>query len=132
MSEKKIIHFKEQFISEEAAVLINDLNLDVQFGFYDHEKVKKQKLIFNLKLFINPNKYNDKDLKEIVDYDKIILIIKNILKNQINFLETLADKILKEIFQDNRIYKIHIKIEKPDAVKECISVGYEITKKRNS
>ncbi len=132
MSEKKIIHFKEQFIAEEATVLINDLNLDVQFGFYEHEKVKKQKLIFNLKLFINPNKYSDKDLKEIVDYDKIILIIKNILKNQINFLETLADKIIKEIFQDYRIYKIHIKIEKPDAVKECKSVGYEIIKKRNS
>ncbi len=132
MSEKKIIHLKEQFFSEEAAVLINNLNLNVKFGFYEHEKLKKQKLIFNIKLFIEPDKYSDKDLQEIVDYDKVIKIIKNILKDQINFLETLADRIIKKIFEDSRIYKIYIKIEKPDAIKECKSVGYTITKKRNS
>ena len=85
--------------------MINDLNLNVKFGFYEHEKLKKQKLIFNIKLFIEPDKYNDIDLQEIVDYDKVIKIIKNILKDQINFLETLADRIIKKILTQKNLKK---------------------------
>jgi len=34
------------------------------------------------------------------------------------------------LFKDKRINKIRLKIEKLDAIKETISVGIEITKKR--
>ena len=68
----------------------------------------------HLKIFKKLNKYK----------------IKNILVENINFLETLAEKIINIIFDDRRIIKINIKIEKPDAVSECDSVGYEITKER--
>ena len=69
-------------------------------------------------------------MEDVVDYDQIVKIIKNILIENINFLETLAEKIINKIFEDRRIIKINIKIEKPDAVSECDSVGYEITKER--
>ena len=88
-------------------------------------------LRFNLKLYIQSGNHQDKKLDQIVDYDKIIYIIKNILKNKINFLETLAEKIIDEIFSNRRIFKIYLKIEKPQAIKECKSVGYEIIKTRS-
>ena len=47
-----------------------------------------------------------------------------------NFLESLADDLFDELFKDERINKIKIKIEKLDAIKETTSVGIEITKKR--
>lgn len=131
MSEKKIIQLKESNTTKEEIILINDLNLNAIFGFYDYEKIKEQELVFNLKLYIKSGDHQDKKLDQIVDYDKIIYTIKNILKNKINFLETLAEKIIDEIFLNRRILKIYLKIEKPQAIKECKSVGYEIIKTRS-
>jgi dihydroneopterin aldolase len=131
MSEKKIIHLKDNISSEEEIILINDLMLNAKFGFYEYEKLKEQKIIFNLKLFIMPKIYEDKSLEEIVDYDQVINMIKKIISDPINFLETLADKIINEIFKDQRVFKVSIKIEKPEAIEKCKSVGYEVTKVRN-
>ena len=130
MNENKIIPIHQSLKIEDEAVIINDLTLNAKFGFYAKEKAEEQKLIFNIKLFIEKNSYKDLDLKEVVDYDQIISIIKNILKKEINFLETLASSIIDQIFLDKRINKIYLKIEKPDVIKECKSVGYEVTKKR--
>ncbi len=130
MNENKIIPIHQSLKIEDEAVIINDLTLNAKFGFYAKEKAEEQKLIFNIKLFIEKTSYKDLDLKEVVDYDQIISIIKNILKKEINFLETLASSIIDQIFLDKRINKIYLKIEKPDVIKECKSVGYEITKKR--
>lgn len=131
MSEKKIIKIKEDIRTSEEIIFLQNLTLKSKFGYYPHEKINEQELVFNLKIFTNENIYQDKNLEEIIDYDKIINIIKNILNEDINFLETLAEKIISKIFDDQRIKKINIKIEKPQAVKECGSVGYEITKIRN-
>ena len=98
--------------------------------FIQKKKKISQRLIFNLKVYTIQNIYRDGRLEEVVDYDQIVKIIKNILIENINFLETLAEKIINKIFEDRRIIKINIKIEKPDAVSECDSVGYEITKER--
>jgi len=130
MNENKIIPIHQSLKIEDESVIINDLTLNAKFGFYAKEKAEEQKLIFNIKLFIEKTSYKDLDLKEVVDYDQIISIIKNILKKEINFLETLASSIIDQIFLDKRINKIYLKIEKPDVIKECKSVGYEITKKR--
>ena len=51
-------------------------------------------------------------------------------KKHYNFLESLADDLFDELFKDERINKIKLKIEKLDAIKETSSVGIEITKKR--
>jgi dihydroneopterin aldolase len=130
MSEKKIIKINDEIKTSEEVVIIKNLSLNAVFGYYKHEKVNEQELIFNLKLFINENIYQDNNLDEILDYDKIIQIIKNILTEDINFLETLAEKITNKIFDNKRVTKINLKIEKPQAVKRCSSVGYEITKSR--
>ena len=104
--------------------------LKTKFGFYPKEKKISQRLIFNLKVYTIKNIYRDSRLEDVVDYDQIVKIIKKILIENINFLETLAERIINKIFEDRRIIKINIKIEKPDAVSECDSVGYEITKER--
>jgi dihydroneopterin aldolase len=45
-------------------------------------------------------------------------------------LETLAEDILYELFKNNNIHKIKIKIEKTQIIKNTKSVGIEITKKK--
>ena len=126
----KVIKIKGEIKTYEEIIHIKNLMLKTKFGFYPKEKKVSQRLIFNLKVYTIKNIYRDSRLEDVVDYDQIVKIIKKILIENINFLETLAEKIINKIFEDRRIIKINIKIEKPDAVSECDSVGYEITKER--
>ena len=48
-----------------------------------------------------------------------------------NFLETLAEDVFDILFKDKRIGKIMLQIEKLEILKECSSVGIQITKKRS-
>ena len=117
----------------EKKVLIKDLILDLKLGYYDLEKEKSQKVKFTLDVNYEDKKpSNDKDIKSIVNYAKIVKLIKKLVKNKhYNFLETLAEDVFDELFKDKRIGKIMLKIEKMEILKECSSVGIQITKKRS-
>ena len=117
----------------EKKILINDLVLDLKLGYYDFEKEKVQKVKFSLEIEYEDKKpTNDKDIKSIVNYGTVVkLITKLIKKKHYNFLETLAEAVFNELFKDKRIGKIMLKIEKLEILKECSSVGIQITKKRS-
>ena len=117
----------------EKKILIKDLTLDLMLGYYDFEKDKPQKVKFTLEVDYRDKKpTNDKDLKSIVNYDKIVKLIKKLVKNKhYNFLETLAEDVFDELFKDKRIDKITLQIEKLEIIKDCSSVGIQISKKRS-
>ena len=117
----------------EKKILIKDLILDLKLGYYDFEKEKPQKVKFTLEVIYEDKKpSNDKDLKSIVNYAKIVKLIKKLVKNKhYNFLETLAEEVFDELFKDKRIDKISLRIEKLEIMKDCSSVGIQISKKRS-
>ena len=57
--------------------------------------------------------------------------VRLVKKKHYNFLESLAEAVFNELFKDRRIGKIMLKIEKLEILKECSSVGIQITKKRS-
>ena len=118
----------------EKKVLIKELILNIKLGYFDFEKEKPQKVKFSLEANYKDKKpTNDKDLKSIVNYDKLVKLIKKLVKNRhYNFLETLAEDIFDELFKDKRIDKIVQKIEKLEIIKDCSSVGIQISKKRSN
>jgi len=113
-------------------VFIKDLVIEEIIGIHEHEKIKKQKIKFNIVLDINQNSIPDeKNIKSIVDYEKITNKLENLTKSKkYNFLESLAEDSFKEIFEDKRINSVTIKIEKPEAIKNAKSVGVEVFKTR--
>ena len=117
----------------EKKILIKDLTLDLMLGYYDFEKDKPQKVKFTLEVDYRDKKpTNDEDLNSIVNYDKIVKLIKKLVKNKhYNFLETLAEDVFDELFKDKRIDKITLQIEKLEIIKDCSSVGIQISKKRS-
>ena len=118
----------------EKKVLIKELILNIKLGYFDFEKEKPQKVKFSLEANYKDKKpTNDKDLKSIVNYDKLVRLIKKLVRNRhYNFLETLAEDIFDELFKDKRIDKIVLKIEKLEIIKDCSSVGIQISKKRSN
>ena len=117
----------------EKKILIKELTLDLKLGYYDFEKEKPQKVKFSLEIDYEDKKpTSDKDIKSIVNYGQVVKLIKKLTKNKhYNFLETLAEDVFDILFKDKRIGKIMLQIEKLEILKECTSVGIQITKKRS-
>ena len=117
----------------EKKILINELILDLKLVYYEFEKEKAQKVKFSLEIDYKDKKpTNDKDIKSIVNYGQIVKLIRKLTKNKhYNFLETLAEDTFDVLFKDKRIGKITLKIEKLEILKDCSSVGIQITKKRS-
>ncbi len=117
----------------EKKILIKELILDLKLGYYDFEKKEPQKVKFNLEVDYEDKKpTSDNDIKSIVNYGKLVKLIKKLTKNKhYNFLETLAEDVFDVLFKDKRIGKIMLQIEKLEILKECTSVGIQVTKKRS-
>jgi len=127
------INKNKSLFNYEKKILIKELILDLKLGYYDFEKEKVQKVKFSLEIDYEDKKpTNDKDIKSIVNYGKVVkLITKLVKKKHYNFLETLAEDVFDELFKDKRIGKIMLQIEKLEIIKECASVGIQITKKKS-
>ncbi|MDC3185544.1 dihydroneopterin aldolase [Candidatus Pelagibacter sp.] len=127
------INKNKNLFNYEKKVLIKELVLDLKLGYYEFEKESNQKVKFNVEVNYEDKKpSNDKDLKSIVNYAKIVKLIKRLIKNKhYNFLETLAEDVFDELFKDRRIDKISLQIEKLEIMKDCSSVGIQISKKRS-
>ena len=117
----------------EKKVLIKELLLDLKIGYFDFEKEKKQKVKFSLEIdYVDKKPSSDKDIKSIVNYAKVVRLIKKLVKKKhYNFLETLAEDVFDELFKDKRIDKISLQIEKLEIMRDCSSVGIQISKKRS-
>ena len=78
----KINKIKSLF-NYEKKVLIKELILNLKLGYFDFEKEAPQKVKFNLEVNYEDKKpSNDKDIKSIVNYAKIVRLIKKLVKNK--------------------------------------------------
>ena len=129
----KIIELKPTKNTTKRTIFIKDFIIHEIIGIHDYEKAKKQKIKFNIVIDVNQNTLpNEKDLRSIINYEKITKKLENLVKNKkYNFLESLAEDSFVEIFEDKRISSVKIKIEKPDAIKNASSAGVDIFKSRS-
>ena len=129
----KIIKFKEKrHFNYKRKILIRDLILKISVGIHDFEKKKKQRVKFNLDINTDPDLVpNDNNLNSIINYEDVIKNIKKITdKKHYPLLETLAEKIFLKLFENTRVKKVKLRIEKLDVFKNTSSVGIEIEKSK--
>ena len=124
----KILKFKnKQKFKYNKKVIIKDLILLLSVGIHQFEKLKKQKVKFNIEITTDPNL--KPDIKSIVNYESVINDVKRLSKKtHFELLESLSESIFDEIFKNKKVKKIKLKIEKLDIIKETTSVGIEVVK----
>tara|TARA_B100000029_G_scaffold281247_1_gene275369 strand:+ start:7956 stop:8327 length:372 start_codon:yes stop_codon:yes gene_type:complete len=110
-------------------VLVKNLVLKAYVGIYPKEKIRKQKVRFNISITAKDNIKIRNSISNFVSYDDIIKNVKNIINSgHIPLVENLADKIARECLKNKKIYKIEIMIEKLEPFKEAESVGVKIVR----
>ena len=124
----KILKFKnKQKFKYNKKIIVKDLILLLSVGIYQFEKLKRQKVKFNIEITTDPNLKSD--IKSIVNYESVINDIKKLTKkSHFELLESLSESIFDRIFRNKKIKKIKLKIEKLEIIKEATSVGIEVTK----
>tara|TARA_Y100000816_G_C25670479_1_gene355448 strand:+ start:74 stop:475 length:402 start_codon:yes stop_codon:yes gene_type:complete len=125
-----IIQLNKSNLKEVRKIVIKDLIINTKFGYYEKEKTKNQRLRFNIEIEVFMLPIDDKSIKNIIDYDKIIKIIEIILSKHINFLETLSEEICSEVLKDQRVKNINLQIDKLDIIEKTSSVGVKTFKER--
>ena len=109
------------------SILIKDLILKASVGIYPKEKIRKQKVRFNISITAKDNIKTKNDISELVSYEDIIKNIKKVInRGHSPLIENLAQNIAKKCLINKKILKIEIMIEKLERFKEAESVGIKI------
>ena len=73
----KIVELKPAKNTTKRTIFIKDFIIHEIIGMHDHEKTKKQKIKFNIVINVNQNTLpNEKDLRSIINYEKITKNLK--------------------------------------------------------
>tara|TARA_B100000949_G_scaffold8122_1_gene6374 strand:+ start:748 stop:1116 length:369 start_codon:yes stop_codon:yes gene_type:complete len=111
------------------SVLVKDLILKTFVGIYPNEKIKKQKVRFNISIIAQDNIKKKNDISEFVSYEDIIKNVKNVInKGHTPLIENLAHNIAEKCLINKKILRIEIMIEKLETFKETESVGIKIVR----
>ncbi len=113
-------------------VFVRDLELMASVGVFELEKRYEQRLIISVDLLVIDD-YDGKsdNLGAVLDYGSVVAGIRTIVESgHTNLLETLAERIAQRCLSDARVMRAVVRLEKPDIVPGCRTVGIEIVRDR--
>lgn len=109
-------------------VFIEGLNIQTTIGFFQWEKEIKQTLVIDLAMGWDTAKAAENDeLAKTLDYADISTVIATFANdNPVDLIETLAERLAKFLMISYSIPWLRLKIGKPGAIHNAMSVGVEI------
>ncbi len=113
-------------------VFVRDLLLDALIGIYPEERIKAQKILINLELWVAETPGQPpRSYAEVVCYDNLVKRTKALLaEGHVDLVETLAERLANLCLADPRVLRARVRVEKPDAIAEAAGVGVEIERRQ--
>jgi dihydroneopterin aldolase len=113
-------------------VFVRDLELMASVGVFEMEKRYEQRVVVSLDLWVIDDYDGRSDaLSAVLDYGAVVAGVRAIVETgHTNLIETLAERIAAAALADDRVVSAVVRVEKPDIVPGCRSVGIEITRGR--
>ena len=113
-------------------VFVHDLEIVASVGVLEHEKRYEQRIIVSADLAVRDDYDGISDrLADVLDYGKVVDDIARLVQSEhVNLIETLAERIAAQCLADQRVVSVRVRIEKPEVLPSCRSVGIEIERWR--
>src|SRR5262245_35757237 len=113
-------------------VFVRDFEIVASVGVFEHEKRYEQRILLSTDLAVRDDYDGVSDrLEDVLDYSTLVEGIALLVQQEhVNLLETLAERIARHCLADQRVESIRVRIEKPDALPMCRSVGVELERAR--
>jgi dihydroneopterin aldolase len=114
-------------------VFVHDLEIVASVGLLEHEKRYEQRIVVSADLFVRDDYDGVSDrLTHVLDYGKLVDdIVRLVQREHVNLIETLAERIAAQCLTDGRVVSVRVRIEKPEVLPSCRSVGIEIERCRS-
>lgn len=114
-------------------VFVRDLEIVASVGLLDYEKRYEQRIIVSADLAVVDDYDGVSDrLADVLDYGKVVDDIARLVQHEhVNLIETLAERIAAQCLADERVRCVRVRIEKPEVIPSCRSVGIEIERCRD-
>ena len=116
-------------------IFLRDHEVLVQIGAHDVEKMRPQRVIFNVELFV-PYALSTPQadqLSEVVDYDFVREVIRQrVQAGHIQLQETLCDDLATSLLAHPQVLAVRLSSCKPDIYPDCAGVGVEVFRAKPS
>lgn len=118
--------------SRRRRVFVRDLEIVASVGVYEHEKRYEQRIFISADLTVHDDYDGVSDrLEDVLDYSALVDGIARLVQSgHVNLIETLAERIAALCLEDSRVECVRVRIEKPEVLPSCRSVGIEIKRER--
>jgi 7,8-dihydroneopterin aldolase/epimerase/oxygenase len=112
-------------------VFIRDLEIMASIGVFEVEHRYEQRIVVSVDLEVDDTYDGTERLADVVDYSQVVARIETIAHaGHVKLIETLAERFAQTCLDDKRVQTARIRIEKPDIMPNCRSVGIEIERRR--
>ena len=113
-------------------VFIKDLKVQGILGIHDWERVTPREIVINVTLFTDTRRAARTDeISDCVDYSATAKKIRAYAESAARMtVEALANDLADLCLQEPRIRKVLVRVDKPGAVTEVLSVGVEVERAR--
>jgi dihydroneopterin aldolase len=113
-------------------VFVRDFEIIASVGVFEHEKRYEQRILLSADLAVRDDYDGVSDrLEDVLDYSTLVEGIALLVQREhVNLLETLAERVAQHCLTDRRVESVRVRIEKPDALPMCRSVGVAIERRR--
>ena len=106
------------------AIAVRDYLREIEIGAFQQERGVVQRVRFSVVLDTdNTEAAQNDDVDKVLSYDSIVEAIEAELEaERVNLLETLAERIAARCLADNRVRRVHVRIEKLDRIPGALGV----------
>ncbi len=113
-------------------VFVRDLEIVVSVGVLEHERRYEQRVLISVELVVRDGYDGKSDqLERVLDYSKLVDGIALLAQGEhFNLIETLAERVAAHCLVDPRVENARVRVEKPDIMPSCRSVGVEVQRGR--
>lgn len=113
-------------------VFVRGIELLASVGVFEVEKRYEQRVLVSVELDVTDAYDGMSDrLEDVLDYGSIATTVQLMVEaRHFHLIETLAERIAEAMLVDARVQGVRVRIEKPDILPACRSVGIEIERRR--
>jgi 7,8-dihydroneopterin aldolase/epimerase/oxygenase len=115
-------------------VFVRDLEILASVGIFEVEMRYEQRIIVGIELdVLDTYDGSSERIADVFDYSRVVRDTEILCQSRhFKLIETLADAISKQCLADPRVHAVSVRIEKPDIIPNCKSVGIEITRAKSA
>jgi dihydroneopterin aldolase len=108
-------------------LFVRDLTLLAQIGVWRDEHGRRQRIRISIDMDVRDTPTQDDRLESVVNYARVVESVRGVVAaGHVRLIETLAERIAARCFEDSRVRRARIRVEKLDVFPDAAGAGVEI------